>query len=264
LSKTRQALSSSDWVAKDSHFEYRDFMDRILQLFKDPELVWVRNTLNWWNKYTPRFLSRLWLSSYRQVDFTRSKTSGGETDASSDDEHAVSVEDLLRSADDEEIEVGRVHDQGGNHGDDAEWPEAFRMDEELPTTQEPEVVAAREPEAQEPEVTAVREPEVVVPREREVPAVQEPEVVVPRECEVPAVHVAAAVQERETDAVPGRDVAAAREPETVSSGKQKRRIEADLSDLSDEDEPLPPPQPVRTKQTNRGTGRQPPPKRKKK
>ena len=50
FSKTRQAISSSDWVSKDLHFDYRTFMDRILELFKDPELRWVKNTLAWWNE----------------------------------------------------------------------------------------------------------------------------------------------------------------------------------------------------------------------
>ena len=252
-------------------------MDRILQLFKDPEHAWVTNTLNWWNKYTFCFLLSLWLTSFRQVDFSRSKTSGGETDTSSDNEHSVPIEDLLRSADDEEFEVYQDDDQGSNHdNDDTEWPDTFRMNGERPTPQEREVAAAQEQEvvaarardaaAREREVTSMREREIAAGHEREAVAAREVAAVREREAareQEVAMREREAAREREAMLVRERDSVATTTPGQDPTSSGKRPIEPDLSELSDE-EPLPPPQPVRTKQTNRGTGRQPPPKKKRK
>jgi hypothetical protein len=172
--------------------------------------------------------------------------SGDETDTSSDDEHAVSIEDLLRSAaDDEELtaEVDHAQDtpiDGSNDDDGDGWPEDFRTEEEIAArghTREPE--APPEAAAQDEEGRAGDD---VAAREQEVGHVEP-----------------ATVGERERGVTTTREF----EEGTASLGKRKEPIEPDLSELSEE-EPLPPPQPIRTKQANRGsTVRKPPTKKKK-
>ena len=307
-------------------------MDRIVQLFKDPDFPWTRSTLNWWNKYFFKLssISRIfWLiHTNSQVEFSRSKSSGDDTEDDLDDEHAISIDDLLQTAGSEEDEHQNENNPDQIDDDDG-WPANFRQnatmtperntspirdreaasarEREAATVREREAATVREREAaaaREREAAAVREREAAAAREQEAAAVREREAAATREREAAAVREreAASAREREATAARQREAAAAREREaktameweaetlrergapeqeaatqaartqvpdrsglTLKLSRKRFMPEADpdSSDLSGM-ENLPPPQLVKTKQPNRGTGRQQPSKRRKK
>ena len=253
------------------------------------------------------------------ASFSRSRSSGSETDESTD-EHVMSIDDLLQTtindsddgqsstvehadnlaadfrAQDSDIYESETDDPAAltQERDHQGTSDAVATHErEAGIVREREAAAAREREAA---AAAVREQEAVAAREREAAAaVRERDIAIVREQEAAAVRereaAAAAVlreweaaaarereqnaatQEREAVAAPPareRDTAAAQlqeEPEAIIRKPQKRTLclttpdpESDLSSVEDR----PPPQLVRTNQANRGSGRRPPPQKKRK
>ena len=47
----RHSLTAEDWGIQDHDFNYADFFDDIVALFREPRTPWARNMLGWWNLY---------------------------------------------------------------------------------------------------------------------------------------------------------------------------------------------------------------------